>query len=322
MRLLRLVPDDTRLGFMQWRRAAFTFTLLLTLVSLAALWALGLNLGVDYAGGLLVEARAQAPFDLATLRGQLDALDLGDVTLQAFGGGQDLLIRLQEQPGGAVGQEHAIAAVKALLTPGFEIRRTEAIGPQVSRELLQDGLLAALLAVLLIGVYVWFRFEWQFGLAAVLTTFHDVIATFGLFAVFQLEFNLTILAALLTIAGYSINDTVVVFDRIRENLRGYKAMPMERLIDLSVNQTLRRTLLTSGTTLLAVLALLVFGGPVLRNFSLALIWGLVVGTYSSIFVASALLLHLPSLRREERQQAQAPAQPEPPRPSGQDIQIP
>jgi preprotein translocase subunit SecF len=322
MRLLRLVPDDTRLGFMKWRRAAFTFTLLLTVVSLAALWTLGLNLGVDYAGGLLVEARAQAPFDLATLRGQLDALDLGDVTLQAFGGGQDLLIRLQEQSGGAAGQEHAIAAVKALLTPGFEIRRTEAIGPQVSRELLQDGLLAALLAVLLIGVYVWFRFEWQFGLAAVLTTFHDVIATFGLFAVFQLEFNLTILAALLTIAGYSINDTVVVFDRIRENLRGYKAMPMERLIDLSVNQTLRRTLLTSGTTLLAVLALLIFGGPVLRNFSLALIWGLVVGTYSSIFVASALLLHLPSLRREDRQQVRASAQTEAPRASGQDIQIP
>ena len=301
MRRLRLVPDDTRLGFMKRRRAAFAFTLLLTLASLLALWFLGLNLGVDYAGGLLIEARSLAPFDLAALRGQLDALNLGDVTLQAFSGGQDLLIRFQEQPGGPAGQEHAIAAVKSLLTPGFEIRRTEAIGPQVSRELLQDGLLAALLAVLLIGVYVWLRFEWQFGLAAVLTTFHDVIATFGLFAVFQLEFNLTILAALLTIAGYSINDTVVVFDRIRENLRAYKAMPMAELIDLSVNQTLRRTLLTSGTTLLAVLALLIFGGPVLRNFSLALVWGLVVGTYSSVFVASALLLYLPSLRRVEHQ---------------------
>ena len=164
---------------------------------------------------------------------------------------------------------------------------------------MRDGLLAAGLAVLLIGIYVWFRFEWQFGVSAVLTTFHDVIATFGLFAVCQLEFNLTVLAALLTIAGYSINDTVVVFDRIRENLRAYKSMPMADLIDLSVNQTLRRTLMTSGTTLLAVLALLLFGGPVLRNFSLALLWGISVGTYSSIFVASALLLHLPPLRRAE-----------------------
>ncbi|MGD1878535.1 MAG: protein translocase subunit SecF [Kiloniellaceae bacterium] len=298
MRPLRLVPDDTRFRFMRWRKAAFAFTLLLTLVSLAALWGLGLNLGVDYAGGLLIEARATTPVDLGTLRGQLDALKLGDVTLQALGGDRDLLIRLQEQPGGPSGQEHAIAAVKSLLTPGFEIRRTEAIGPQVSHELLRDGLLAALLAVVLIGVYVWFRFEWQFGLAAVLTTFHDIIATFGLFAVFHLEFNLTILAALLTIAGYSINDTVVVFDRVRENLRHYKSMPMNELIDRSVNQTLRRTLLTSGTTLLAVAALLIFGGPVLRNFSLALVWGIAVGTYSSIFVASSLLLHLPPLRRE------------------------
>jgi preprotein translocase SecF subunit len=299
VRPLRLFPDETRFRFMRWRKTAFLFTLLLTLASLASLWGQGLNLGVDYAGGLLIEARAEAAFDLAVLRGRIGELGLGEVTLQAFGGGKDLLIRLQEPPGGPAAQDRAIAAVKSLLQPGFEIRRTEAIGPQVSSELLRDGLLAALLAVLLIGVYVWFRFEWQFGLAAVLTTFHDVIATFGLFALFQLEFNLTILAALLTIAGYSINDTVVVFDRVRENLRQYKAMPMAALIDLSVNQTLRRTLLTSGTTLLAVLALLIFGGPVLRNFSLALVWGLVVGTYSSVFVASALLLHLPSLRRAE-----------------------
>jgi preprotein translocase SecF subunit len=166
--------------------------------------------------------------------------------------------------------------------------------------MLRDGLLAAVMAVLLIGAYVWFRFEWQFGLAAIITTFHDVIAIFGLFAVFQLEFNLTILAALLTIAGYSINDTVVVFDRVRENLRIYKSKPLEPLIELSVNQTLRRTIMTSGTTMFAVLALLFFGGPVLRNFSLALVWGLVIGTYSSIFVASALLLHLPSPRPAEK----------------------
>jgi preprotein translocase subunit SecF len=306
LRPLRLVPDNTQIRFMDWRTVAFAFTLFLTLASLGSLWFSGLNLGVDYAGGLLVEARALASFDTATLRAQLSGLGLGDVTLQVFAGGQDVLIRLQEPPGGAGAQQQAFDAIKAALQPAFEIRRSEFIGPQVSQELLRDGLLAALLAVVLIGVYVWFRFEWQFGLAAVITTFHDVLVTFGLFAVFQLEFNLTILAALLTIAGYSINDTVVVFDRVRENLRIYKAMPLRQLIDLSVNQTLARTLMTSGTTLLAILALLIFGGPVLRNFSIALMWGLVVGTYSSIFVASALMLHLPSLRPAD---AGAPATP-------------
>lgn len=299
MRPLRLIPDDTRLRFMRWRKVAFLFTLLLTIGSLGALWFQGLNLGVDYAGGLLIEARARDGVDLAGLRARLGALGLGDVTLQSLGGGQDVLIRLQQPEGGPQAQQSAMAAVTAVLQPGFEIRRTEAIGPQVSAELLRDAVIASLLAVVLIGIYVWLRFEWQFGLAAVLTTFHDVIATFGLFAIFQLEFNLTILAALLTIAGYSINDTVVVFDRVRENLRGYKSLPMEELIDRSVNQTLRRTLLTSGTTLLAVMALLIFGGPVLRNFSLALTWGLFVGTWSSIFVASSLLLHLPPLRRAD-----------------------
>ncbi len=289
---------------MRWRRCAFLFTLLLTLASLGALWSQGLNLGVDYAGGLLVEARARDGFDLTELRSRLGGLGLGEVTLQAIGGpagggSQDLLVRLQQPPGGPEAQQHAIAAVTGALQPGFEIRRTEAIGPQVSAELLRDAVFASLLAVVLIGIYVWLRFEWQFGLSAVLTTFHDVIATFGFFAIFQLEFNLTILAALLTIAGYSINDTVVVFDRVRENLRSYKSLPMEELIDRSVNQTLRRTLLTSGTTMLAVMALLVFGGPVLRNFSLALAWGLVIGTYSSVFVASSLLLYLPSLRRAD-----------------------
>jgi preprotein translocase subunit SecF len=207
---------------------------------------------------------------------------------------------VQEQPGGNAAQEQAITAMRSLLEPGFEIRRTEYIGPQVSHELLRDGVIAALLSVMLIGVYVWFRYEWQFGISAVITTFHDVVVTFGLFSLFHLEFNLTVVAALLTIAGYSINDTVVVFDRIRENLRKYKSMGLAQLIDLSVNQTLARTLMTSGTTLLAVLALLLFGGPVLRNFSLAMAWGIGVGTYSSIFVASALLLHLPSLRPAER----------------------
>lgn len=313
MRPLRLVPDDTHFRFMHWRKVAFGLTLLVSLSSLAALALTGLNLGLDFVGGILVEARSGAPVDLAALRSRLADLQLGDIALQTFGGGNDVLIRVQEQPGGNAAQEQAIGSIKSLLQPGYEIRRTEFIGPQVSHDLLRNSVLAALLSVLLIGIYVWFRFEWQFGLSAVITTFHDVVATVGLFALFHLEFNLTVVAALLTIAGYSINDTVVVFDRIRENLRKYKSMSLMELIDLSVNQTLSRTLMTSGTTLLAVIALLFYGGPVLRNFSIALVWGILVGTYSSIFVASALLLHLPSVRPAERSgQADQPPAAEPP----------
>ena len=246
----------------------------------------------------MVEARAPGAVEPGPLRQKLDAAGLGDVSLQTFGSDRDLLIRAREQPGGPQAQQDAIATIKALLT-GYEIRTTEFIGPQVSHELLRNGILAAVLSVVFIAVYVWFRFEWQFGVAALVTIFHDVLATFGFFALFQLEFNLTVVAAILTIAGYSINDTVVVFDRIRENLRRYKSMPMFELIELSINQTLARTVMTSGTTLVAVLALLIFGGPVLRNFSLAITWGILIGTYSSVFVAAALLLHLPSLRSHE-----------------------
>ncbi|MEQ9640325.1 MAG: protein translocase subunit SecF [Alphaproteobacteria bacterium] len=294
MRPLRLIPDDTAFRAMRWRGLAFAITILTLLATVTSLATRGLALGLDFTGGVLVEARRNAPFEIAQLRAQLTGLQLGEVSMQAFGGDRDVMIRVQQQPGGAEAQMRAVSAITAMLGSNFEIRRSEVVGPQVSRELLRDGVVSALLAVLLIGIYVWFRFEWQFGLSAVLTTFHDVIAVVGLFSLFQLEFNLTIVAALLTVAGYSVNDTVVVFDRVRENRRRYKTLGLSALIDRSVNQTLSRTVMTSGTTLLAVLALLVFGGPVLRNFSLALVVGLVVGTYSSVYVASALLLYMPS----------------------------
>lgn len=299
MRLLRLVPDDTRVRFMRWRRLAFAFTAALTLVSVGSILFRGLNLGLDFAGGILIEGRGAQPADLAVLRARIERLGLGEASIQTFGSKRDVMVRVREQPGGPAAQQAAIAKLKGLLEKDFEIRQTEFIGPQVSHELLRDGVIASLVAVALIAVYVWFRFEWQFGISALITTFHDVIATFGLFSVFQLEFNLTVVAALLTIAGYSINDTVVVFDRIRESLRRYRTMPLDDLIDASVNQTLSRTILTSGTTMLAVLSLLAFGGPVLRNFALALTFGILIGTYSSIFVASAMLLHMPSLRAGE-----------------------
>lgn len=296
MLLLRLVPDDTRLDFMGWRRAAFAFTFLVTLVSIVTLAVGGLKLGLDFEGGVLVEAKSAQPIRLEDLRARLAADGLRDVSLQTFGGDREILIRLHPETGSEADPKQTVDTVKAVLGPAYEIRRSEFIGPQVSHDLLVDGITAASLAVLLIAIYVWFRFEWQFGLAAFLTTLHDVVAVFGLFSVLRLEFDLISVAAILTIAGYSINDTVVVFDRVRENLRRYKKMDLAELINLSVNQTLTRTILTAGTTMLAVLSLLFFGGPVLRNFSAALAWGMVIGTYSSIFVASALLLMFPSVR--------------------------
>ena len=296
MRHLRFVSDDTRLDFMAWRRGAFAFTLALTLVSIVSLAFAGLNLGLDFEGGVLVEARSAKPIDVGSLRERLVVKRLGDISLQTFGDDRDILIRVHLTPSDEAGPKLAVDAVKSVLGPTYEIRRSEFIGPQVSHDLLVDGITASSLAVLLIAVYVWFRFEWQFGLAALLTTLHDVVVTFGLFSILRLEFDLTVVAAILTIAGYSINDTVVVFDRIRENLRRYKTMELAALINLSVNQTLTRTVLTSGTTMLAVMSLLIFGGPVLRNFSAALAWGIAIGTYSSIFVASSLLLHIPSVR--------------------------
>ncbi len=307
MRPLRFVPDDTRLDFMRWRRAALAFTLVITFVSITLLAAGGLRLGLDFQGGLLVEARSAQPIDAGALRDRLARNGLPELSLQSFGGDRDVLIRVHLAPGEPADPKRTVTAITSVLGPAFEIRRSEFIGPQVSRELLVDGITAASLAVALIGVYVWFRFEWQFGLAALVTTLHDVIATLGLFLVLRLPFDLTSIAALLTIAGYSINDTVVVFDRVRENLRRYKKMELAALINLSVNQTLARTLLTSGTTMLAVMSLLLFGGPVLRGFSAALAWGIAIGTYSSIFVASALLLAFPSVRLPEADEPQPDA---------------
>lgn len=304
MRLLRIVPENTRFDFMGWRRLAFGFTLALSLLSVASLAVRGLNLGLDFQGGVLVEARAVAPIDLGELRARIATQRPGEFSLQTFGGDRDVLIRVHQPPKDSASTGRAVESIRTALGTGFEIRRTDFIGPQVSHDLLINGVTASVLAVALIAVYVWFRFEWQFGVAALLTTLHDVVATFGLFSVLGLEFDLTVVAAILTVAGYSINDTVVVFDRVRENLRRYKTAELSEIVNLSVNQTLSRTVLTSGTTMLAVLSLLTMGGPVLRNFSAALAWGIVIGTYSSIFVASSLLLSMPPVREMFSEESQ------------------
>lgn len=299
-RPLHFVPPDTKIDFVAKRWVAFAVTLLLVILTVGSLATKGLNLGIDFKGGILIEAKAQQPVDTGALRAQLGALNLGEVNLQEFGSPNDVLIRIQRQEGDEEAQQKAIESVRSTMGSGYEYRRVEVVGPAVGEELLHAGILATVLSILAIAVYVGVRFEWQFGVAAFLSTLHDVFVTVGLYSVTQLDFNLTSVAALLTLAGYSINDTVVVFDRIRETLRRQKAVDLREIINASVNQTLSRTVMTAGLTLLALLPLLFMGGPTLINFSAALTWGILVGTYSSIYVAAALLLYMPPLRRMDR----------------------
>lgn len=289
---MRVVPPDTKIRFMSMHKINFALSALMVVASIVLFAVKGLNYGIDFKGGILLEAHTEQAADLAVMRGKLDALGLGEVSLQTFGSENDVLIRIEEQDGGEAAQQRAISLVRDALGAGVRYDRVEVVGPQVSSELFWNGMYALGASIIAIVIYIWFRFEWQFGIAAVLAEVHDIVSTVGLFALLGMEFNLTSIAALLTLAGYSINDTVVVFDRVRENLRKYKTMPLRDLLDMSVNQTLSRTTMTSATALLALFALYIFGGEVLRGFSLAMIWGIVIGTYSSIFVASALLLYM------------------------------
>jgi preprotein translocase subunit SecF len=299
MYLARYLPENPRIDFIGRRFVAFAASALLLVITVVALAVQGLNLGIDFRGGILVEVQAHRSFELGALHAKLAGLGLGEVTLQEFGAPDDLLIRVQRQEGGEAAQHEAVAAVRAALGDDFTVRRTEVIGPKVSEELLMNSYLGAALSIVGIAIYVALRFEWQFSVAVIAATAHDVVTMFGLFSLLGLEFNLTAVAAILTIAGYSVNDTIVVMDRVRENLRRYKQMEFGELINLSVNQTLSRTILTGGTTVLAIIALLLFAGPVLFGFNLALLWGLVVGTFSSIYVAGALLLYMKPVRAPE-----------------------
>ena len=263
---------------------------LLVVGSIGLFALLGLNLGIDFKGGILIEARHNAgSADIGDVRTKLQQLDLGDISLQGFGTETDILVRVQRQAGDEKAQIAAIQLIGKTLGADYDIRRTEFVGPTVGAELAEKGILAVVCAILAIMVYIWFRFEWQFSIAAILALTHDVLTTVGLFAVTNFEFNLATVAAILTIAGYSINDTVVVFDRVRENLRRYKSYELKDILNKSLNETLSRTVMTSVTTLLALVAIVIFGGAVLRDFALAMIWGIVIGTYSSIFVAVGLL---------------------------------
>ncbi|RMF09988.1 MAG: protein translocase subunit SecF [Alphaproteobacteria bacterium] len=294
MKLLKLVPDQTNIKFIRLRWLAFALSTLLIVASIALFFARGLNYGIDFEGGILIEIKTEQAVDLGALRTALNGLGLGAVQIQQFGEPEDVLIRVQRQEGDASAQEAAVNLVKAklsdIISGEISYRRVEFVGPKVSGELVRDGILSVTLALVAVLLYIWVRFEWQFGLGAVIALFHDVVITIGMFAITQLEFNLSIIAALLTIVGYSLNDTVVVYDRIRENLLKFRKMPIDELLDLSVNDTLSRTVTTSFTTLLALFALFIFGGEVIRGFTAAMIWGIFIGTYSSIFVAAPILL--------------------------------
>jgi len=307
---LRLVPEKMNFSYMRWRYLAFALTLALTLVSVGAYFVRGLNLGIDFAGGIVIEARTQQAADLGKMRAVVGNLGLGEVALQEFGSPNDVLIRIQRQEGDDAAQQLAVdkvrTALRAEVGETITFRRTEVVGPKVSGELVVAAIEAVLISLIGILLYIWFRFEWQYGLGAVITTLHDAIMTIGFFAITGIEFNLSSVAAVLTVIGYSINDTVVIYDRIRENLRKYKTMPLSDLIDLCINETMSRTIMTVSTTLLALLALFAFGGDVIQSFTASMIFGIFCGTYSSIFVAATLLIHLKLKRGGDRPEKDEP----------------
>jgi preprotein translocase SecF subunit len=289
---IHLVPPNTRIDFMRWHRLTFAIAVIMTLGSVGLFFTKGLNFGIDFAGGILMEVRAPEQPDLANLRERLGGLGLGEVSLQTFGEQDVVLIRLPQQEGGEQAQQTAISKVRAELGDGWDYRRTETVGPKVGGELVKNAIVAAGLAMLGIFAYVWIRYAWQFGVNALIAMIHDVVTTVGLFSLLGLQFDLATVAAILTVAGYSVNDKVVVFDRIRYEMRRYKTMPMGDVVNLSVNETLSRTTVTAGLTLISVIALFLFGGEVLHGFAIALIWGIAIGTYSSICIAAAGLLNL------------------------------
>jgi preprotein translocase subunit SecF len=291
---LRIVPDDTHFDFTQFRRISFPISAVLSILAITLFFTHGLNLGIDFKGGTLLEVRAKSGIaDIAAMRAALGDLKLGEIQLQQFGGPDEALIRVAEQPGGDAAQQEAVGKVRAALGDAVDYRRVEVVGPRVSGELLAYGMLGLMLAIVAILIYLWFRFEWQFALGAMIANVHDIVLTIGFMSISQVDFDLTSIAALLTILGYSLNDTVVIYDRIREMLRRYKKMPMPQLLNESINSTLSRSIITHVTVTLALLALLLFGGQAIHSFTAVMMFGVVlVGTYTSIFIAAPILIYL------------------------------
>ncbi len=293
---LKLVPEKTNINFMGQKWLGFCLSIVLVLGSFVSMGVRGFNYGIDFSGGILMEARMEQAPDLAKMRNLLTELAIGDISLQNFGTEKDVMIRVGSKAEDDKEQMRTVEQIKTLLAKefpgGIEYRKIDYVGPQVGKELIWSGTLAMLLAFLGIMVYVWVRFEWQYGVGALCALLHDAILTLGFLSITHLEFNLTSVAAVLTIIGYSINDSVVIYDRIRENSRKYKKMAMNEVLNVSMNETLSRTILTVTTVLLTTLALVLWGGEVLRSFSLAMLFGLMVGTYSSVYISAPVLIYL------------------------------
>lgn len=303
---LKLIPDQTNFDFFRWQAVTFGLSAVMIVASLVVLFVNGLNFGIDFRGGTTIRTESAQPVDVAAYRGALSGLDLGDVAITevfdpGFRADQNVaMVRISAQDGTEAVTPDTIAAVETALRqidPQMTFPAVESVGPKVSAELIQTAIYAVLASLVAISIYIWLRFEWQFSVGAIVSLFHDVIITMGIFALFQIRFDLTTIAALLTIVGYSINDTVVVFDRLRENLIKYKKRALREVMNLSVNETLSRTVMTSGTTLLALIALLVLGGDVIRGFVFAITFGIFIGTYSSVYVAKNFVLWL-GVRRD------------------------
>lgn len=301
MKIFNWVTKDTTIDFMKARKLTYALSIALIIFSVASIAIKGFNYGIDFSGGILMELKSENKINLEDLRTKLNNVDLDDVNLQTIGEtGDEVMIRAQAKGLDEKEQMAAVNQIKSELGSEFEYRRVELVGPQVGGELKKDGIIASIIAVLAITAYVWFRFEWQFALGAMLGLLHDIVTTLGLLSFFGFDFSLTTVAAVLTLAGYSVNDTVVTYDRIRENLRKYKKMPQYELLNKSINDIFSRTILTGCTTMLAALALFIWGGDTLRSFSFTIVWGVIVGTYSSIYV-SGVLLNLFDLRKSQDQ---------------------
>lgn len=293
MRLLRIVPDNTRFKIVRFRRFSYPFSAAYSVLVLVLFLTVGLNFGIDFRGGTLIEIQAKSgKTEIASIRQSANALGFGEVEVQEFGTAGDVSMRFTLQPGGEAAQQAVVTRARETFSANYEFRRVETVGPRVSGELVQAGTLGVVLAIAGVLIYLWFRFEMQLAIGAIIGTLHDIVLTVGFFLVTQLEFNLTSIAAILTIVGYSLNETVVVFDRTRELLRRYKTMPIEDLLDLSVNATLSRTAMTATTTVLSLVALVFFGGTAIESFALVMLVGVLVCTYSAMFISTPVLLYL------------------------------
>lgn len=301
MRIFSWVTKDTNINFLGAKKLTYAISILSVILSVAVISIKGFNYGIDFSGGILMEIKSEQPFDLQKVRSELESINVGEINLQTIGeNGDELMIRAEADNMDEDAQRIAVQKIKQTLGSGIEYRRIETVGPQVGDELKVAGAIASLIAIFAISAYIWVRFEWQFAIGALLGLFHDILITLGLLSAFNMDFSLTTIAAILTLAGYSVNDTVVTYDRIRENLRKFTRMPQEQLLNKSINDIFSRTLLTGFSTILAALALLIFGGDTLRSFSFTIVWGVVVGTYSSIYV-SAVILNFFDLRKAQNE---------------------